>query len=264
MIKATSQKRLRYEPGELIVKLKDGPSLQESLEESLDARIVERFELSPGLKSQGNLARLKLPAHLSVEEGLKLVADHPGVEYAEPNLRVYLDEALPGDDLAETAPATQPDDLGHKLWGLDNRGQTRGKPGADISAKEAWTISTGSRAGPIVAIIDTGIDQTHPDLIDNLWTNHGEIPGDGIDNDNNGVIDDIHGYNAYDDNNDLSDLKVHGTHVAGTVGAVGNNGQGITGVAQKARLMTVKIFGKTGHTNQALSLIHISEPTRPY
>jgi hypothetical protein len=254
VIKATSHKRLQYEPGELIVKLKSTPQLQKSLEESLDTRIVERFEFGPRLESKGELARLKLPAHLTVEEGMRLVAEHPGVEYAEPNHRVYLDEACPGSESSDSPTTTDPDDLHYKLWGLDNRGQTRGKPGADISAKEAWQVTTGSNTGPIVAVIDTGIDETHPDLIDNLWINQGEIPGDGIDNDQNGIVDDIHGYNAYDDNNDLSDLKVHGTHVAGTVGAVGNNGQGITGVAQQAQLMTVKIFGRTGHTNQATVL----------
>ena len=255
MISALNLKRPAYEPGELIVKLKSGPSLQRNLEESLHSQIVERFEFGPALANQGELARLKLPTGLSVEQALKLAAEHPGVEYAEPNYRVYLDEALPGELRAEEqSPVSTPNDLHYKLWGLDNRGQTFGKPGADISAKEAWQVTTGSKTGPIVAIIDTGIDETHPDLVDNLWTNPGEIPGDGIDNDGNGVIDDVHGYNAYDDNNDLSDLKVHGTHVAGTVGAVGNNGQGVTGVAQQAQLMTVKIFGRTGHTNEATVL----------
>ena len=256
VINAGNLNRPTYEPGELIVKLKREPALQQTLEESLDLEIVERFDFGASLQSnEGELARLKLPQGLSVPQALAALASHPGVEYAEPNYRVYLDEAIPGEESRESHPTdSQPNDLHYKLWGLDNRGQTFGKPGADISAKEAWEITTGSKTGPIVAIIDTGIDETHPDLLDNLWTNTGEIPGDGIDNDGNGVIDDVHGYNAYDDNNDLSDLKVHGTHVAGTVGAVGNNGQGITGVAQQAQLMTVKIFGRTGHTNEATVL----------
>ena len=156
MISAANLKRPAYEPGELIVKLKSGPSLQRNLEESLDSQIVERFEFGTALANHGELARLKLPAGLSVEQALKLAAKHPGVEYAEPNYRVYLDEALPRESRAEEqSPDGTPNDLHYKLWGLDNRGQTFGKPGADISAKEAWQVTTGSRTGPIVAIIDT-------------------------------------------------------------------------------------------------------------
>ncbi|HIB64163.1 MAG TPA: peptidase S8, partial [Phycisphaerales bacterium] len=94
-----------------------------------------------------------------------------------------------------------------------------------------------------------GIDLNHPDIWPNLWKNPGEHPGDGIDNDGNGVIDDVHGYNAFDDNGDPSDGLSHGTHVAGTIGAVGNNGRGITGVMQEAQMMAVKIFSDEGRTS---------------
>ena len=262
MLKSLPSYRARasYEPGEVIVKLRDQPQVEESLQDQFGASLVERFDFGHGLRgSQGDLARFKLPQHLSVEEAVELFSEHPGIEYAEPNHRYYLEEPLPGDRPADLPAASKhsgaPDDLHYLLWGLENRGQTRGKPGADISVKEAWKLTHGDRKnGPILAVIDTGVDVTHPDLVDNLWVNKGEIPGDGIDNDGNGVVDDVYGYNAFHHNNDLSDLKVHGTHVAGTVGAVGNNGQGITGVAQEAQIMTVRIFGETGHTNQATVL----------
>ena len=79
------------------------------------------------------------------------------------------------------------------MWGLNNTGQTGGTPGADIDAERAWNVSTGS-SDVMVAVIDTGVDYTHPDLAANIWTNPGEIPGNGIDDDNNGYIDDIHGW----------------------------------------------------------------------
>jgi subtilisin family serine protease len=247
----TGQTRPLYEPGELIVKLKrDSAVLEETLCEKYGVSLIERFELgNRPVTDTGELVRLKLPRELAVEEAVQLLSKDAQVEYAEPNNRYYLDSLQGPND------STAPNDLNYKLWGLHNTGQTRGTPGADISMKEAWKITKGDRAGgPIVAVIDSGVDVSHPDLLANLWVNPGEIPNDGVDNDGNGVVDDVHGYNAFHDNNDLFDGKVHGTHVAGTVGAVGNNGQGITGVAQEARIMTVKIFANTGHTNEATVL----------
>lgn len=252
--------RPRYEPGEVILKYDDqSPSMAENIEDKFGVSIVERFDLDPDLMGpQGGLVRAKLPHGMNVEQAVKLLQADESVEFAEPNFRIYLEEPTPAADssmASEQPEKTQPNDLHYKLWGLHNTGQTRGKRGADIEAKKAWEITVGDRDnGPIIAVIDSGVDVAHPDLIQNLWTNPGEIPGDGIDNDNNGVVDDVHGYNAFHHNNDLFDGKVHGTHVAGTIGATGNNGIGITGVAQEARLMPIRIFANTGHTNQATVL----------
>lgn len=250
----------RVVAGEAIVKFrKPGPLELRGSSQDIEERILERFDFGRrALEGQSELARVKIPLGLSMKQGLEWLRSQPGVEYAGPNhvfdLDEPVDEKRDSKSPSEDAPGV-PNDLDRRLWALENSGQTKGTPGVDIEAREAWKTTVGDRKrGPIVAVIDSGVDITHPDLIDNLWTNAGEIPDDGIDNDGNGVIDDVHGYNAYDDNNILTDAKTHGTHVAGTVGATGNNGFGITGVAQQARIMPIKIFGDVGHTNEATVL----------
>lgn len=96
----------------------------------------------------------------------------------------------------------------------------------------AWETQTNA-SSVIVCITDSGIDYTHPDLAANMWTNPGELAGNGLDDDDNGIVDDVHGYNAVDNNGDIMDTDSHGTHTAGIVGAVANNGLGISGIAQK-------------------------------
>ena len=135
-------------------------------------------------------------------------------------------------------------------WGLNNTGQTGGFPDADIDAIEAWDIFTGT-PDAVVAVIDTGVDYLHADLVDNMWHNPGEIPGDGIDNDGNGYIDDIYGIAPAIDaiNADPMDYDGHGTHVAGTIGAKGNNGIGVTGVNWDVQMMAINVIeGPVGGT----------------
>nr|WP_269438165.1 S8 family serine peptidase [Phosphitispora fastidiosa] len=103
----------------------------------------------------------------------------------------------------------------------------------------------------VVAVIDTGVDINHPDIADNIWTNPGEIPGDGIDNDSNGYVDDINGWDFYNDDNtvfDPADEDYHGTHVAGTMAAVANNSTGVAGVAPNVKIMPLKFIGLDGGT----------------
>jgi len=158
----------------------------------------------------------------------------PGVWYAEPDYRVYA-ERVPNDPRFRDG----------SQWGLHNVGQYGGKPDADIDAREAWNTITDA-SDVVVAVIDTGIDYTHPDLAANMWTNPGEVPGNGLDDDANGYIDDVHGYDFHDDDGDPQDDVGHGTHVAGTIAARGNNGLGVTGVAWRARLMALRFLSWDG------------------
>lgn len=142
-----------------------------------------------------------------------------------------------------------------KNWGLMGTGGT-----SDISANEAWKITQGSR-DIRVAVIDTGIDINHPDIKANLWVNAGETGFDskgrdkatnGVDDDGNGFIDDVHGWNFVQNNNQLTDNHGHGTHVAGIVGAEGGNGIGISGVSPKVSLMILKYFDPKSNGNDNL------------
>ncbi|MBD2390920.1 S8 family serine peptidase [Aphanizomenon flos-aquae FACHB-1171] len=186
-----------------------------------------------------------LSGKTSVETALATYKNSPTFEYIEP-------------DYIVTTAATFPNDPGFpQLWGLHNTGQGGGTPDADIDAPEAWDIQTGN-PNLVIGVIDTGVDYNHPDLVGNIWTNSGEIANDGIDNDNNGYIDDIRGWDfAYNDNNPM-DVDGHGTHVSGTIAGKGNNGVGVTGVAWNAKIMPLKFLDDTGSgsTSGAISAIN--------
>ena len=134
-------------------------------------------------------------------------------------------------------------------WNFNNTGQTGGTVDADIDLPEAWVIETGS-SDVIVAIQDGGVDYSHVDLDGNMWHNAGEIAGNGIDDDNNGYVDDYYGYNFGDEKGEIEPGE-HGTHVGGIVAAETNNGTGVSGVAggtgnnDGVRLMSVQIFGES-------------------
>ncbi|MFH0966189.1 MAG: S8 family peptidase [Methanobacteriota archaeon] len=175
------------------------------------------------------------------------------VEYAEPDYRISLEPSQTEIKIITQAegssPSMTPDDPEfEKLWGLHNTGQSpfNGKLGADISAEEAWKYSTGS-SEIVVAVLDSGVDYTHPDLAENIWTNPGEIPDNGIDDDGNGFIDDVHGWNFQGNNNSVMDDNGHGTHCAGIIGAIGDNHIGVTGVNWKVRIMPLKFMDNSGN-----------------
>jgi hypothetical protein len=129
----------------------------------------------------------------------------------------------------------------NEQWSLHNIGQTGGKDDADIDAPEAWEIEKGN-SDIVIAIIDSGIDETHPDLINNIWINEDEIPDNGIDDDNNGYIDDYQGFNFFEGNNDIHDNYGHGTRAAGIIGAETNNSIGIAGILWNCKIMIVKVW----------------------
>jgi len=138
----------------------------------------------------------------------------------------------------------------NQMWDMNNTGQGGGTNNADIDAPEAWDITTGGLTALgdeiVVAVVDGGVQTSHTDLVANIWVNENEIPGNGIDDDNNGYVDDINGWDAYSDDGSIPSDS-HGTHVAGTVGAVGNNGNDVVGVNWDVKIMSVA--GSTGSTS---------------
>ena len=192
------------------------------------ARVVrtlgrERFQL------------LKPAPGQSVEETVAELRRSPAVAAADPNVSFE--------------PSSIPNDARfNELWGLLNTGQNVGGgtgavPGADIDATLAWDRTVGDPS-TVVADIDSGYFFGHPDLGPVAWANAGETPGDGIDNDGNGYVDDARGWDFFAGDNDATDdFSGHGIHTAGTIGAKGNNGIGVTGVAQNSRIMPLRVCG---------------------
>jgi subtilisin family serine protease/subtilisin-like proprotein convertase family protein len=195
----------------------------------------------------------KLSGSLSVEKILAQYRSNPIFEYIEPDYILTKGTITP--------KATFPNDPSfNQLWGLHNTGQSGGTPDADIDAPEAWDIQTGD-PNLVIGVIDTGVDYNHQDLVGNIWTNPGEIANDGIDNDGNGYIDDIRGWDfAYNDNNP-SDVDGHGTHVSGTIAGKGNNGVGVTGVAWNAKIMPLKFLNDQGSGSTSNAILAINYAT---
>ncbi len=200
------------------------------------ARVLQTF---PGL---GGWQVIELPGVVDIKGAVEDYLRSGVAGYAEPDYEVSLG-ATPND----------PQYLSGALWALRNTGQNGGVFDADIDAPEAWDLRTGA-VSVVVAVIDTGIRWTHEDLAANLWTNPQEIAGNGIDDDGNGYIDDVHGINAINHRGDPDDDNGHGTHVAGIIGAVGNNGLGVVGVAWRVQLMACKFIGVSGsgYTSDAI------------
>ncbi len=199
----------------------------------------------------------------SLEGALKSYEDNPDVLYVEPDYKISLSPVEKTGKTQEISEfgitsASYPNDPGYQyLWGLDNTGQAPfyGKSDADIDAPEAWSSTTGS-SSVIVAVVDTGVDYTHPDLAANIWQNSRETIN-GIDDDGNGYIDDIRGWNFNAKTNDPKDDNGHGTHCAGTIAAVGNNGVGVAGVGWNVKIMPLKFLNAagSGYVSDAISAI---------
>src|SRR3989338_391636 len=177
-----------------------------------------------------NVYVLEVPPESDIEAVVQEFQADPHVEYAQPD---YLMKAnmVPNDPYYSSYGSwgQSYDDL----WGLKK-----------MQAEQAWDITQGE--GIVVAVIDTGLDYNHPDIAANIWTNIGEIPNNGMDDDGNGFVDDIRGWDFGNSDNDPGDVQGHGTHVSGTIAAVGNNGIGMIGVAPKVKIMPVKGFMDSG------------------
>ncbi|NLI96935.1 MAG: S8 family serine peptidase, partial [Synergistaceae bacterium] len=209
--KGTASEAGPFVPDEVLVRMKPGYRL-----ESLLPGLPVRLEVQDsGAKEAFRVVRLKIRSGESVQKALSVLGKNEGVLFAQPNY-IYHAALVPNDP----EYASQ--------WAL-----------VKIRAPEAWEQTTGS-ADVIVAVLDTGVDLNHPDLAGNLWTNPGEIPGNGIDDDGNGYVDDVHGWNSHENSSDVQDTFGHGTHVSGIIGAVGNNGVGVSGVNWAVRIVAVK------------------------
>lgn len=230
---------LGYRPGEVLVRLKQPTARENLLGAQFDGGLVrDVFELPIDERDtsvQGPILRLTLTSRQTVGQAIEELQQDGRVAYACPNHIVQQLE--------------RPDDLDSRLYGLEK-----------VQAPAAWDLEKGSTDGPKLAVIDSGIDYKHPELSPNLWTNPAEIPANGIDDDGNGVIDDIHGFNAVTKTGDPLDTGSHGTHVSGTVAARGNNGQGITGVAQQGQLIGCKFIDNGyGDTADAIAALLYAE-----
>lgn len=166
---------------------------------------------------------LENPSRENVIDTIEKLKAMPNIEYAEPNYNVY-EFSEPNDTYYQNGKQAVLDLIGaKKLWNFD------------IDCSDV-----------AVGVMDSGIQTNHEDLIDNIWVNTGEIAGDGIDNDGNGYIDDIYGWNCGDSNGDVSYVSNHGVHVAGIVSAVTDNSKGVASVARNAKIASIKIFNSSG------------------
>ncbi len=222
-----------YVEGQVIIKMNNQRKKREkdTIQYELGADIIQNFT---------NIgAELWNISGKTVEEAIAIYESHPDIDYIEPNYKLLLENVIPNDPLF------------FQLWGFHNTGQTGGEPDVDIDMPEAWTVKT--MGDTVIAVIDTGLDYDHDDLKSNVWKNTGEIPDNQIDDDSNGFVDDVVGWNFIDDTNDPFDdhFSGHGTHCAGVIAASGNNGKGIAGVNWSAKIMPLKIFDSSGRTNIA-------------
>jgi thermitase len=260
-------------PGELIVKFKDDSQKSSHLRlKSLGIQSYERIKLS-----YGNLYLAKFDhRNKNADQLVKSLSQDENIEYAEPNFIYSIVRPQAALDFSQLVSSqsyelnnyTPSDPQFTKLWGLINTGSNEpggrspGRSGADIAAGQAWNLTTGSKQVKI-AVIDTGIDYNHPDLVDNIWTNEAEKNGrPGVDDDGNGYIDDIHGYDFANDDGDPMDGHSHGTHCAGTIGAVHNNGIGVAGVMADVSIVGLKFLTDSGSGASANAIKAIDYATK--
>ncbi len=254
-----SAKPLTYDaphvPGEVVVKVRKG---------TMGKLLAKKSLLGAELKKTMNLTAGDYMVFKTYAKSTFTLMNElralPEVLYAEPN---FIYKAVGSD--------ANSDSLYDKLWGLNNTGSNEpdrnggysgsvGLAGSDINAEKAWAITKGSKK-VVIAVIDTGIDYNHPDLKDNMWVNTSEVAGNGKDDDSNGYIDDVYGWNAQADNGNPMDGNAHGTHCAGTIGAR-HNSIGVAGVMNDVSLMAVKFLSDSGSGSLADAVEAIDYATK--
>jgi len=220
-------------PNEVLVQFR--PTTPEP--QKADARGRARATLQERLRTlgPGDLELLTIPPGLLVADAVRALQSHPAVQFAEPNW-LYEHQATATDSYYANG----------SLWGL--------KGGFGSNAAAAWAAGATGSAAVYVGVIDEGIQFDHPDLAGQIWTNPYDAAGDGVDNDANGYVDDVHGWDFDGGDNTIYDggarggLDDHGTHVAGTIGAKANNGSGVVGVNWNVTLISAKFLGRRGGT----------------
>ena len=221
---------------EILVRFKPGitrPAI-EAITQRLNDDVEDRIESVEGLSV------IEDEDNRSADEVVAQYRMLSEVEYAEPNIQIKLDHEGAGKHIHAN------DELFYKQWGLFNHGQDGGKAGADISAMQAWATTKGS-SEVVVAVLDSGVDYTHPDLANNIWRRPGIIIAyQDEDLTPDGPIDDINGLNLLEDSGDPMDDNGHGTHCAGIIGAEGGNEIGIAGVNWTVKIMPLKFMDAEG------------------
>lgn len=244
---------------EVLVRFKPGVSLDtiKKLAASNNDRVEDEIEIVRGLVSIDDLDNADAATVARQYGAMKDL-----VEYAQPNFKIALDPMRDGRDLtaedirstpAETGAPNDP--MFSEQWALKNDGTNGGKKKADIDALKAWLQTQGSE-DVVVAVLDSGVDYTHPDLITNIWLRPDSVPA--YFDDELGAVDDKNGFDAVDNSGDPMDDNGHGTHCAGIIGAEGNNGTGIAGINWRVEIMPLKFIGKGGFgsTKNAIEAIN--------
>ncbi|RLT02816.1 MAG: hypothetical protein DWI21_16715 [Planctomycetota bacterium] len=231
-----------FVPSEILIQFKPGvtegakAAVMGVVSGTMKERMHTRTMVAAGA---GELDVVKLPPGLNVSTAITRLRNNPSIAIAEPNW-VFTTQQTSNDPYYTAAP--------YRLWGMYGDDSVTPTNQFGSQADEAWASGNVGSTSVVVGIIDEGIDYTHPDLAANIWTNPGEVAANGVDDDANGYIDDIHGWDFFNNDNSIFDGSGddHGTHVAGTIGGVGGNGQGVAGVAWNVTMISAKFLGPSG------------------
>jgi subtilisin family serine protease len=243
----------RSEP-EVLVRFREGVSAERV--QALTAGLND--EVEDEIEAVGNLYSIDDRDDADAEQVAAEYAALPEVLYSEPNARIEVEPRASFSiyrDFVASLDSGPNDPLFPEQWALINRGQREGKDKADINAVTAWAKTRGSDE-VVVAVLDSGVDYAHADLVENMWVRPDHL--DPYFDDELGAFDDFHGFSAVASSRDPMDENGHGTHVAGIIGARGNNNLGVTGINWNVRIMPLKFMGRGGFgtTKDAIEAIN--------